>query len=579
MSTNRIVNGNPDVVFSQPVTIKTQSQPAFNASLIPLDTGINAAAQKVKLQVDVPGFAATKTNPLPAIPFRYYVGSSAHPIQQGTGSTDAGYNFSIPSGVLLPGNNGLQVQLTYKGETRTLSIKLPAKRGSAQLRFYPEGGNLVEGLVSTIGFEVKTAAGSPLGGSAFLMDNDRVTDTLFANSYGLGRFRLNPKPGHHYAVKLAGNSADTLYALPQSLSQGPVLSLDKAAVNDTLTVTIRDNQREQLYLTGHNYKQRFFTQPVLMSSGSKRIKLVIKDLPKGLAQLTLTDSMGRPFAERMFFAHYDKRIAVNISTDSTAYHSRKKVTVKLRLNSAIPDSGLVSVACVQANRIEIKKQNDIESYLYLKSDLGELPVRGSYLGSNDHDFVEDILLVKGWSRYSWTDMLKTTVQDTVQQASYLAFTGQVKWAEGQALNQPVMLANLDYPVSPVSTSKGGSFVLNDSTLVTEPGKRISLMVMAKKPSDYKITVADPYSSMNAMLAARLKPADYDAAGQENSHYLELPDNEQAHLLKEVKIKAVNNEEFFGRRAGQPINSNECGDYVCKFNFVPSIKIDLKIALQ
>lgn len=581
VTTNRLVNGRPEMVFAQPVTIKTQSDPVFTASLNPLDTAASNPEQKVTLLVSVPGLDPNKKIPPPQIDFKYYVGSSAHPLIHGEAKTEKQYNFTIPSRLLVPGNNLLHVQLSYKRETRDISMELPARPGPALVRFFPEGGNLVNDLPGTVGLAVRTAAGAPLGTSAFLYDNDKLTDTLQTNSYGLGRFTLIPKAGHSYSLKLYKvNQKDTSYRLPEPLASGPAITISNAVVNDTLTVTIKDNRQEKLYLTGHNYQQLFFTQAVSMTKGTKRIKLIIKDIPKGLTELTLTDSLGRPFAERLFFAHYNQREPLVVTIDKKEYATRQMVNVKLKLDASLPDSALVSIACVQENRLSLNKKTDIESYFYLKYDLGELPVRNGYLQNTqtDKNFLENILLIKGWSRYSWTDMLKATPADTIRQSSYLAFTGSVNWTAdgpkhfkgnwlGVPIKHSVNIVNLDHPLNITTTNQTGTFTLVDSTILTLPGKLVSQIVAGKETDSYRILVKDPYTPLNKELADGAIPEDHETRLRENSNYLDIPADEHAHHLKEVTINGNNDGDDVYNRHGP----NYCGDYVCRYGWLNCLR--------
>ncbi len=209
-TTNRLVNGRPDVVFTQPVTIKTADEQDYTVSLNPIDTSVTSAEQKVMLLV---GFPHPKTAPA-VVPVNYYVGNVSHPVIRDSVKTKAGqYIFTIPSKLLSQGNNTLHVQVKYNNEGKEVSIALPAPAQPAVVRFYPEGGNLVNNIQSTVGWEVKNAAGNPMGVSAILYEDNKVLDTLSTNSYGLGKFQLTSKTGSSYAVKLYANKKDTLYRL------------------------------------------------------------------------------------------------------------------------------------------------------------------------------------------------------------------------------------------------------------------------------------------------------------------------------------------------------------------------------
>lgn len=102
------------------------------------------------------------------------------------------------------------------------------------------------------------------------------------------------------------------------------------------------------------------------------IKIPLTDVPKGLATITIVDSLSRPLAERMFFAHYNDSEKLSLTTDQKTYKQREKVNLKLNLN--VDKNALVSIACVQSNRLEIKKMSDIESYTYINNELSQLPI-------------------------------------------------------------------------------------------------------------------------------------------------------------------------------------------------------------
>jgi hypothetical protein len=562
--TNHMLNGQPDVLFTQPITIKNSDQPSYIASLNPLDTSLTATQQKVMLLVN---FTNTNKPPL-TVPVSYYVGNSAHPVIKGQVKTQSGqYVFNIPSKLLSLGNNRLHAQLTYNKEVREITMDLPAIVKPAVVKFYPEGGNLVTAVQNTVGWEVKSFAGNGLKADAFLYENNRIIDTIQTNSYGLGRFTLTPKAGTNYYVKLYGvNKQDTLYKLPNAISNVPALAIQTAVVNNVLVATINYKPNEKLHLIVHNYKQLFSDTIVEMKAATQRVRIFLNEMPKGLTQLILTDDHGRPFAERLFFSHYNQQVEVQVNTNLNEYTTRQKVSLKLKLNSnrsIFPDSGVVSIACVQENRIEIKNHSDIESYFYLKRDLGDLPVKQNYLGNEDADrqFLENVLLVKGWSRYTWVDLLKTTPADTLLTWSDLAFKGIVKSFDA-AIKKQVEVINLNNPLKVIPTDKTGNFNIGDEDLAIMPEKKIGLFVNNDKNKTYQVHLTNPYDVVNKDLAQNLEFIDTSVPEQQTTQQMQITGMERTIQIKEVKIKEKKDNFFHGFRGW---GGNECGDYVCLYN--------------
>jgi len=559
---NRLENNAPDIMFTQQVSIKTGNQQTFNASLNPLDTSATAANQKVMLLVNF----TNEKSPPSSVPVTYYVGDARKPVTTGAVKTALGqYIFNIPSNLLNAGNNKLNVQVKYKTEVQDISIALPVPPQPAQIHFYPEGGNLLNGVVNIVGLEAKTAAGAPLSTEAALYEDEQVIGTAITNDNGLGKFAIIPKQGKKYRVQLNTGSVTRNYNLPDAVN-GPGLSVKKAVVNDTLIVDVySDDPNRKLYLIGHNYRASFFETPINRFP-NQRVKIILNGMPRGIMQLTLVDSLGRPYAERLIFAHYANKAKLGVSTDNADYEKRKKVKLSIKLTGEATN-GAVSVAVVQENRIEIKNRTDIENYIYLKSELNNVPVKESYFSNADLDKrdLENVLLIRGWSRYNWTDVLKVRAEDTLRSTQDLVFNGRVTKYTGK-FKEPVPVLTF-VPTGTYITDINGMFLLPDSNIVTEPGKKISVMVANGTPSDYKIQLVNPYDSVNKKLATIFNPALYRTPAQESSGVLRLAGTEHAIQLKEAVIKDKKDDSFYGKLRAEEFGTNSCGDYVCMYNIL------------
>ncbi|MGY3051819.1 hypothetical protein ACVWYG_000006 [Pedobacter sp. UYEF25] len=562
---NRLLNGKPDVLFTQSITIKRNAQSGFIASLSPLDTSLVHTQQKVTLTVlnnDVKKKA-------PKTEVSYYLGNSAHPLMKGDVklSIVGQYVFDIPSAMLRQGENRLHVRVRQADEVKDLNIDLPAQPAPAVVGFFPEGGNLVLGLKNVVAWEVKSHAGHGMAAGAILYENKTIIDTIHTNSYGLGRFSLTPKSNAAYRVKLLGlNKKDTLYKLPAAVSHIPVMSVPAAVAGNIFSIELYTDKPQLIYLNLHNYAQLFSSTPISLDIGEKKISVLLDDMPKGLTQATITDSLGRPLAERLFFAHFDKRPTLQIRTDKASYQPREKITLSLKLdNASLPDSGLVSIACVQENRLSVNNKNDIESYFYLKSQLGDLPVRESYMGAGEADnrFLEDILLIKGWRRYTWLDMLKTTPADTITKSSDLIFKGLVT-RNGSKIRKPVEVVNANAPFQLIPTDSAGNFTIEAERLLVQRNKKLNIFVNKDaKQETFLVNLVDPYLATSEELINELVFPDRNLPQQPNTQLLEMTGMQRAINLKEVKITSKKDDSFYGQGRG----ANACGDYVCSYQIL------------
>jgi hypothetical protein len=368
----------------------------------------------------------------------------------------------------------------------------------------------------------------------------------------------------------AENPTDTVYLLPAILQQGPVINIPNALTTDTLSIQLNNLQAGAKWIIMvHNYRATFVTDLIGSKGSVMMLKIPLDEVPKGLATFTLFDTLGRPWAERLFFAHFDRKAVVNISTDSTSYSARQKVSVKFKVTDGVqnPLRSLFSVACVQENRLDVKKMTDIESYTYLRSELASLTFKNKLLGNQADNiaFLEDVLLVKGWRRYKWQDVEALKATDTIQPTASLNVTG-ITTLNSKALKKPVQLFIAKFITTKMSgielldTDSSGRFELTNEKLESEGNKALQITVNNKNKQEYTIKVNDAYKEMNKKLAASLLFNHYNISSfSQTSQGVVLKKEEGAKRLLDVKVTAKKDVSIFGTRG-----PNACGDYVCSF---------------
>ena len=414
------------------------------------------------------------------------------------------------------------------------------------IRFYPESGSLVNNVENVIGWEAINTAGIGFAKTAHLYKDDELVNTVETDITGQGKFALKPQVGHKYALK---DDAGRIYKLPDINPQGAVIALQQAFAKDSLKVEVANATGLDLTLLCHNYRQTFLVKPVAASAGKNTIAINLSGIPKGLTQLTLVDSMGRPYAERSFFAHYGDKVELNINTDKQAYTQREKVNVKIRLLNPA-DSAKVSVAVVDEGRIETGKQRKINNYIYLQQQLESATPKPDYLANNtDPKQLETMLLIKGWKRYTWADALRTRAADTVQLYDEITFKGRVYRYDNTVIKNPVSIVKSNYRIV---TDANGNFSVNDLALVSLPGKKVNFVVDDRRPNNYRVFLLDAYLEINEKLKQRFNPLPYTSATRADQVSVMTNLGE---VLADVNIRT---------RKAKPVTANICGDYVCRY---------------
>lgn len=558
--TNELRNGKPADTFTQHITIKATSKPAISATLA-LDDTSRSGYYQVKVKV-----ADKDGRPLPGAEVGYHIGKLS-----GKTKTDqyGKSELSFPVGQILAGSDILSADIGYKKDISSAQLVIRVTKNKFNLKFYPEGGSLVHATQSIIGWEVKDTYGMPVRLDAVLYKDKHAIDTLHTNSYGMGRFKLIPLQSSKYEVKLVSLS-DSIYKLPNILGKGPVITVNKAIANDSLHVRLVSKYGGKYYLFIHNYRQAFFYIPVEIGAPGKNVLINLVDVPKGLTTITVLDSLQRPCAERIFFAHYDRRAETEIAIDKSEYTTRQKVKLTLKLKSSSLDTvkGLVSIACVQSNRMDIKKANDIESYVYLRSELENMPIKENCMGRKpaDMDYLENVLLIKGWRKYKWQEMEQVTVKDTNIKVDKMRFQGTVNYYGKKIKRVENVMVVTDSTTNIITTNSSGEFELDNNSITTEPGKKVNLLLRFNQKG-YSIKL-NSFNNINEKLIEEFKSVSNNFLRREEPDLPILEGLEHTINLKEVKITSKkDNEPFLSSAISLGDMENQCGDYVCRYDIL------------
>lgn len=551
----------PLAVFTQALTIKSITQQDFTATLSLLDTVVTDGAVRAKLMVTV-------NNPDPKLKpsLAYSVGSYK---QKSTPLKSILHTITIPEEQLKQDQPVLITEITYNKQTHYLSVKLPEiKPKGIAVRFFPEGGYLVEGQESLVGWEAKTADGRPLSVSGILYEDGKPIDTLSGRSYGMGTFNLRPDKSKEYTFRIVKNdflNRDTLYKLPTTIEKGVVLRLNNAVVQDTLKLELYCPTSRNVQVLLHNYREGYASFYLKVGPKGGSATVALPSLPKGIATITVLDEEGKPLAERLFFAHYDRGIKATFNLDKDKYGRKKKARVKLKVTdqNGNPAQGIVSIAAVQKNRLEVDKRKDIGTYVFMEQDLGNLPIDPQGRGYGNKEYLEDMLLVKGWRRYTWQGLMET--QENKKQIKHHSpkINGRVL-RNGKALKKPIEVSIVrDTLFNIIATDSIGQFTLERDELLSEPDSKVVLSVNEKNKAGYTVEIDDPYDAINEKLASAAVfslQVGRNVEGSEDGHLKGL---QNALVLNTVTVTSKRDNFIYGRKPG----SNECGDYVCRYGFL------------
>lgn len=293
---------------------------------------------------------------------------------------------------------------TIKG-VDTATLTRPDSLTQYSLRFFPEGGDLVTGLPSTVAFEaLNTNSGQPLdAGGAILGANNDTILSFHTQTEGLGTFTFTPVPGQTYkAILRCPDNSTRTFLIPGILPRGYTIHLLDNGGDLTLVVhASRDLALQDARLFIHSGTWSAFTdQPPTRTGDSATFIISRRQLQDGNSRFTLFDFAGRPQAERLFFLPPHKKLAITTTTDKQEYATREKLQLDI---SAADTSAHLSVAVYRLDSLQGEPVTDIVRYLWTSSEwTGRIPGNRVF---DDPSLANLYTLTHGWSRFLWSDVL------------------------------------------------------------------------------------------------------------------------------------------------------------------------------
>ncbi len=303
-------------------------------------------------------------------------------------------------------------RLQTKNEVFSKSIVLDDEYGS--LEFFPEGGSLVEGLQSVVGFKYLDYRGKGVEIQGKIEDeNNSILVDFKSNALGMGKVVLTPEAEQTYYAILTTNSGNTFkYELPKAKKLGQVLSLIHKKSNRELRIWNKEKNRDSIFIKLFHRGKNLFFLKARFKNGMFSYRIQPKDLPHGVIGLTVFDKNFRPVAERHFFNKpKEENLELTIETDKDRYSVRDSVQVSistLQNSQSVPAS--VSVMAVDSSYFYSTNpdRSTIVSYFLLQSDIKGTVENPSYYFENNKNLTEldYLMLTQGWTNYKYKEKKK-----------------------------------------------------------------------------------------------------------------------------------------------------------------------------
>jgi len=390
-------------------------------------------------------------------------------------------NFNLPDKVNSKRLTIIAQDLSKGEASAKLIIPITLNRPeNADVQFLPEGGNLVAGLPTLIGFKAIGEDGKGVDIKGQIIDSKGAVVTDFASHHkGIGSFDLTTNPGETYTarVTLPGGKVKT-YPLPQAKTAGINMHISNLGDADS-SIFITINASPDILKTDEKYMliaqsggkicyaaNVSFNNDVIHGAVNKNRFI------SGITRFTLFNANHVAIAERIVYIDHHDELKISLAANNSSFKPKDSVTLALKVtdNNNRPVIGSFALAVTDDSQIKPDSSNvpDIKSYMLLCGDLkGAVEDPGYYFDENNADkdeALDNLLITQGWVGYNWDDVFDPKYQPKFRPEPEIQVSGQLSRVGNKHMGGlPVTLLSTKKPVLVRETisDNEGRFVFKD----------------------------------------------------------------------------------------------------------------------
>jgi TonB-dependent SusC/RagA subfamily outer membrane receptor len=313
---------------------------------------------------------------------------------------------------------------------KVFNKKLKELSSKNTINFFPEGGMLYAGLLSTVAFKAESLAGNAIEAKGKIVTDKGKEVAEFASVHeGMGSFSFLPEPGMKYYAKVSfGKEKPQKFSLPDILPIGTSMSVnnnDPAAIKVTINSNkpiSADEYANDFIIVGQSRGIAQYVSKAHYTGKPIELQIDKKLFPTGIVQITLFEGRSNPICERLVFIKQPEKINLltRVYNKGTAPNDSIEMEFVLTDNDGSPVTGNFSLAVT--NQSDSNKYSaNIENSYYFSSDIkGYINNPGYYFDKKNPDadtHLDLLLLTQGWRRFVWDDLLANHLPEIRYQPS------------------------------------------------------------------------------------------------------------------------------------------------------------------
>lgn len=457
-------NFNEDFLYTKYIKIFSEKEQIIAALIVenPILLDTTATQQKIKITLNPKAIDQNHTKDLQLIlKFEDKIDSI---------ELKEGINDKYSLDYTLPKSAGLiRLKLNTKNGL-SYSTSFSTDPSHLDLHFFPEGGDLVNGISSKIGFKVTDANGYGKQVTGTIIDeNELIVANFESNRLGMGSFEIDKLDRFKTYTAIIRDSGDKIIkrgVLPEIKKEGYTIKVGEHRDNLLVTVHSNTSLSTRIILKGISRGYEYFKKHAQLIDG-RFIYVIPKILfPEGVIAFTVLSASEKPLLERLFFnRRADNRLNLSVLLDKQAYKQREKVRLDIQISRPSDTINInTSILVLDKNnfgKIQDSREN-LLSYFLLSSDLrGSITSPGAYFKKNSDLNIDDLMLTQGWRKYKYKrrlDKLNYVLENN------LSVSGVVNISNSKSKKEEIDLMLMLFDEKPITyiktVSAPGSFIFN-----------------------------------------------------------------------------------------------------------------------
>ncbi|HKZ65560.1 MAG TPA: hypothetical protein VJ111_04360, partial [Chitinophagaceae bacterium] len=287
------------------------------------------------------------------------------------------------------------------------------------VNFFPEGGNLVQGIETKVAFQVAGKDGKGIDARGVITDDNGDTIRNFSTyRFGIGNFTFIPGAGRAYKATILLPEGEFFTSpLPAVYDYGYIMNVTdnkdgRLKVRIQAKVKETGQRGEKVFLLAHTRHVLKVAEAGYVNYENDLVLYIDKArLTEGISHFTLFNKDQQPVCERLVFTRPKDDVSVSISSGKTVYEKRQKVNLSISATGEDKPTDNInySVSVFQMDSLKAFDGDDITSYLWLTSDLrGQVESPGFYFSNeaNVDEATDNLLLTHGWRRFRWENIVE-----------------------------------------------------------------------------------------------------------------------------------------------------------------------------